>query len=207
MAQQLSRDEITGRVATALATCDVEAFRTLLSGYFKTVKPPAPTARRPPLGFRLPHGEYTFTVRPVCHRTCLGRAEDGRRLYECILDTESLEVEAIHDEGGKALKLLLKPGDYRWTWWSHRLGQDAVENFVELGNFFPISPETVFERSKDHCCNCGRGLTDHLSRDRGIGPECLSRVTMYFSLGPKQDRVADTRESETLEKYRSIDAA
>jgi hypothetical protein len=31
----------------------------------------------------------------------------------------------------------------------------------------------VFARSHDHCCCCGRGLRDELSRSRGIGPECV----------------------------------
>ena len=28
-----------------------------------------------------------------------------------------------------------------------------------------------------HCAICGRGLTDPLSLERGVGPECIERVT------------------------------
>jgi hypothetical protein len=35
------------------------------------------------------------------------------------------------------------------------------------------NPLGVFARSTDHCCICGRALTDELSRCRGIGPECI----------------------------------
>jgi hypothetical protein len=42
----------------------------------------------------------------------------------------------------------------------------------------------VLARSHDHCCVCGRRLTDGLSRARGIGPECVKFSGMLVFLGP-----------------------
>ena len=38
---------------------------------------------------------------------------------------------------------------------------------------FILDARTVFARSHGHCCCCGKGLRDELSRARGIGPECV----------------------------------
>jgi Family of unknown function (DUF6011) len=45
----------------------------------------------------------------------------------------------------------------------------AMEDFLE-------NAPAVFARSHDHCCCCGKHLTDTLSRSRGIGPECIQRI-------------------------------
>jgi hypothetical protein len=50
----------------------------------------------------------------------------------------------------------------------------------------------VLARSCDHCSICGKGLTDGLSRARGIGPECVKYVDVtWFKLkdGAKGDPV------------------
>jgi len=64
----------------------------------------------------------------------------------------------------------------------HKASPDALNKFAELVDTFVRSPEKVFEASKDHCCFCGRKLTDQLSRCRGIGPECLERITLCFRI-------------------------
>jgi hypothetical protein len=40
----------------------------------------------------------------------------------------------------------------------------------------------VLARGCDHCAICGRGLTDELSRSRGIGPECIKRSDIVLAL-------------------------
>jgi Family of unknown function (DUF6011) len=41
----------------------------------------------------------------------------------------------------------------------------------------------VLARSHDHCCICGRALTDGMSMARGIGPECIKWVGRVAFLG------------------------
>jgi hypothetical protein len=47
---------------------------------------------------------------------------------------------------------------------------------VETIHDFLDDAAAVFARSHDHCCICGRGLTDEVSRSRGIGPECVHKI-------------------------------
>lgn len=44
-------------------------------------------------------------------------------------------------------------------------------------------PMRLFSEQKDHCCCCGKALTDPVSRTRGIGPEC-ARFFGCWSLKP-----------------------
>jgi hypothetical protein len=46
---------------------------------------------------------------------------------------------------------------------------NVVRDFVDDGF-------AVFARSHDHCCICGRALTDGKSCMRGIGPECIQTI-------------------------------
>jgi hypothetical protein len=53
--------------------------------------------------------------------------------------------------------------------------RDAAR-LVETIHDFLDDAAAVFARSHDHCCICGRGLTDEVSRSRGIGPECVHKI-------------------------------
>jgi hypothetical protein len=159
-----------------LTNADTERFRDVISGYFKT-KAPEPDvvlSRRPRIVTKLPHGDYVFTVRPYWQRK--------------TVDCERMTVEALYEGSDlgerrgkiRATNFVLSPGNARITMLSARYVDDAIMNFMELARFFPIMPWTCFAKSNDFCCVCGRGLTDPLSMARGIGPECLGRVTAYF---------------------------
>lgn len=63
------------------------------------------------------------------------------------------DIGGMHATGAKDLMTVLQ----------------AMEDYLE-------SPQAVFARSHDHCCCCGKHLTDTLSRSRGIGPECIQRI-------------------------------
>jgi hypothetical protein len=62
----------------------------------------------------------------------------------------------------------------------------------------------VLARSHDHCCICGRGLTDELSRSRGIGPECIHKTEWGAFLKakslivPEEDQGTEAMESAPL---------
>jgi hypothetical protein len=58
-----------------------------------------------------------------------------------------------------------------------RDGAELSRQVVNLAGEFLADPEAAFARSADHCCVCGKTLTEPLSRSRGIGPECMRHVT------------------------------
>jgi len=149
----------------------VENFRLSISGYF-LLKAPEDTVlkRRQRIVAKLPHGDYIFTVKPYWQRP--------------TLYCKRLTVEAIRPDIGKALGFTLEENAVKITRWSVRHRDDAITNFLELARFFPIMPWTCFAKSSDFCCVCGRPMTDPLSRARGIGPECLTRVSGYFGPQP-----------------------
>jgi hypothetical protein len=68
--------------------------------------------------------------------------------------------------------------------------EECIGRVVETMTAFMIDPEPVLARSCDHCCVCGRGLTDETSRSRGIGPECLKK---WGNIRDVLDRLARPR--------------
>jgi hypothetical protein len=44
---------------------------------------------------------------------------------------------------------------------------------------FVTDYRAVLARNHDHCCVCGKALTDTLSRSRGIGPECIRHLDWF----------------------------
>jgi hypothetical protein len=49
----------------------------------------------------------------------------------------------------------------------------ALATLAQLLRDWQADPASVLARSVDHCCVCGRVLTDPPSRGRGVGPECV----------------------------------
>ncbi|HEX4144540.1 MAG TPA: DUF6011 domain-containing protein [Pirellulales bacterium] len=178
MVSTIQHQTINDLVQSALTVPQVCHFRQMLTAYFEQEQPVEVLVRRPQIGFRLPHGEYIFSVRPywsACHK---------------VIDPEIVLVEALRvalDERGrhsatrrKVVRLTLGPTHSKWTLWNHVHGQDALDNFIEMVRYFVLRPQDVFRRASDHCCCCGRRLQDQLSRTRGIGPECLQAVSPWL---------------------------
>jgi hypothetical protein len=69
----------------------------------------------------------------------------------------------------------------RWRRWSTAFGASALDRMARTMSDYIESPEVVFARSADRCCLCGRGLTDEVSRGRGIGPECIEKYRSVHS--------------------------
>jgi hypothetical protein len=57
-----------------------------------------------------------------------------------------------------------------------RTAEADVRRALNVMREFLDDHRAVFARSHDHCCCCGRALTDELSRSRGIGPECIKKI-------------------------------
>jgi hypothetical protein len=58
---------------------------------------------------------------------------------------------------------------------------DARCTIATIREFLEDS-RAVLARGCDHCCICGRHLTDELSRSRGIGPECILKTDIVAVL-------------------------
>jgi hypothetical protein len=58
---------------------------------------------------------------------------------------------------------------------------DARRIIATIRDFLDDS-RSVLARGCDHCCICGRHLTDELSRSRGIGPECIQKTDIVAVL-------------------------
>jgi len=82
----------------------------------------------------------------------------------------------------RACKLRLnEAGQLVWSGaWYHRFAPVAVHEFINTVSDFILFPWQVFGRSKNKCCCCGKGLTDDISRSRGVGPECLRSAALCF---------------------------
>jgi hypothetical protein len=59
---------------------------------------------------------------------------------------------------------------------------DDARRVVETMRDFLDDSRAVLARSCGHCCICGRGLADELSRSRGIGPECIKSADVVAVL-------------------------
>jgi hypothetical protein len=58
---------------------------------------------------------------------------------------------------------------------------DACRTIATIRDFLGDS-RAVLARGCDHCCICGRHLTDEVSRSRGIGPECILKTDVVAVL-------------------------
>jgi hypothetical protein len=58
----------------------------------------------------------------------------------------------------------------------HQTGVSDARRAIEVIREFVNDHRVIFARSHDHCCICGKALTDELSRSRGIGPECIKKL-------------------------------
>lgn len=155
----------------------VEEFRRTCQRHFEGVlEGKGPFRRRPSASLRLVCGTPIFTKMVAC--PC-GTVRHG----EFVPQTEKLYCELLQErtgmvDGTEARKF------------TRRLAFTVKLGGVSLGSIYPSAvedartalevmadfisdPRCVFARSHDHCCCCGKGLRDELSRARGVGPECV----------------------------------
>jgi hypothetical protein len=154
-----------------------EEFRQLCERHFEcALDGKGPFRRRPNASLRLVCDTPVPTKLVAC--PC-GTARHG----EFVPQTDKVYCELLQERtrvtGGKEarkftrlLTIKVKPdGASLGTIYS-----SAVEHAkIALGVITDLITDarSVFARSHDHCCCCGNGLRDELSRARGIGPECV----------------------------------
>ena len=161
------------------ASTVVEHFRQQMKVIFVEMladKPP-PYSRRPIASLRLicdtglpakmiVHPGWSRGTRTVC----IDR-------IECELLQESVRIcdGQPAREFDKRINLVITPAK-RDIGMMHATGAKDVMTVLQAMEDFLENPQVVFARSHDHCCCCGKHLTDTLSRSRGIGPECIQRI-------------------------------
>jgi hypothetical protein len=100
-----------------------------------------------------------------------------------------VECEVLAEEDGKPqpqLHLDLYDGDrpkMRRVTCDDALRDAAFRALEAKAHDLLADPMRLFSEQKDHCCCCGKALTDPVSRTRGIGPEC-ARFFGCWSLKP-----------------------
>src|SRR5262249_43717595 len=92
------------------------------------------------------------------------------------------KTELIEQNRICRLKFHNIPGSVPQVGTIHKTAADDARRIIQTIRDFLDDSRAVLARSSDHCCVCGRGLTDELSRSRGIGPECFKRANIMAIL-------------------------
>jgi uncharacterized protein (TIGR02996 family) len=165
----------------------LESFRVSLTALFAPLEVAArrraagPFRRKPPISLRLiVEGEPPAKLIVLPHATVFGRRD--QRVVR--LDCARMDCELV--DTGSALKSYVRLGvslspcaaHLGRRYWQTALGD--TQRVVETVRDFVTDRRKVLARSHDHCCICGRGLTDELSRGRGIGPECIQNCYRFL---------------------------
>lgn len=140
--------------------------------------------RRPPLALRLPHDDFVIVVKPTT----------THRHGDVTVDDRGIGIEVLRrcaDAVGnkfpvKVLRVMVEDTAHPKMWRLRGEGIRAAEALIEMARDFLDDPRRVIERNKDNCCCCGKSLRDETSRARGVGPECLTKMGVFFSWGAFQ---------------------
>jgi hypothetical protein len=171
----------------------VEAFRADAARlFFRMAEGRPPTPRRPNVSLRL-----IASGEPAAKLAVLPLWRRGRRFPPTAgsLDCERMAVEmlterAVRVEEGDAknwsrpVGFELLPGESRVVRFCRETAFDDLGRAVGVLEDFLHDRRAVFARCHDHCCICGRRLTDEQSRARGVGPECVRWMGAALFLGP-----------------------
>jgi hypothetical protein len=137
--------------------------------------------------------------------------------YRHALDCQSLWLELLTEEvrrtpRGPALKWTRRfscrlSGAGPKVWRIHSTVLYDLRRVVATVDSFVQDHRAVLARSHDHCCICGRVLTDELSRSRGIGPECIHKTEWGAFLNaqslimPEEEQGTEITDSVPLVRY------
>ena len=170
----------------------VAEFHSMVEEYFRLAlsRRPPTTNRRPLVAFRL-EWEFRYVLRPQWRR----RSRE--------VDPAIIEVEAFGGTNGmfsSVISLILAPEETRWHRWSYTDGNDAMKVFADLIGHFVRYPQDVFRRSATNCCCCGKRLTDHGSKARGIGPDCMKWFQPWLERRNAKAELVEQRRAEYFEE-------
>lgn len=158
-----------------LKSDDIRILREMCVDFFMSASEGKTYSRCPPLALRLPHDDFVIVVKPTTTHAGKSVTVDQRGvLIECL--------RRFDDRKSAKWLTLLVTSDVRKLRWmrNHALSCEAATALVEMAGLFAIDPYFVIEKNLNNCCCCGKGLTDEVSRARGIGPECMERIGIVF---------------------------
>jgi hypothetical protein len=173
-------------------TALLEAFRHRLAALFEAMredkKDEEPFKRRPNISLRLiASGDPPAKVITVPHAR---HDRTGGYLVPWHHTVELLEKEIVKVKGQDAeqyrRKLAFNNSDLPpMPGTIYKSAVSDVRRIIATIRDFLDDSRSVLARGCDHCCICGRSLTDELSRSRGIGPECILKADIVAVLtGP-----------------------
>ncbi len=178
-AQKRASDRVREAAHAYLAEHEAELFRMrdVASKYFDAITTSGWHERRPMAGFKLccdGTPPARVAIRPRWDRR-------AKQLTTSIVEAELMVEDRKADKVGSVKRDLKISLHNRYSenvqlhkWWRDESKTiNSLSRICETILQFLEDPERVFARSSDHCCICGRALTDDTSRTRGIGPECL----------------------------------
>lgn len=158
-------------------TLVVEEFRRKCERHFEgALEGKGPFRRRPNTSLRLVCGTPVPTklVAFPCGTTRHGEfVPQADKLYCELLQERTEIVDGTEARSfTRRLTFILKPECASLDTIYPSAAEDARTALGVMADFISDA-RTVFARSHDHCCCCGRGLRDESSRARGVGPECV----------------------------------
>lgn len=137
-------------------------------------------SRAPSLALRLPHEDYVIVVKPTTTHAKGVVVDDRGVLIECLKRCS----DAVQNKFPvKLLTVCVETSTRKVRWYRNGKSDDAALALVEMAKLFVADPQSVIARNTDNCCCCGKSLRDEVSRARGVGPECLTKMGIFFRWG------------------------
>ncbi|HEY7311880.1 MAG TPA: TIGR02996 domain-containing protein [Gemmataceae bacterium] len=168
----------------------LESFRVSMTALFAPLELAArkradgPFKRKPPISLRLiATGDHPSKLVVLPYHRVNGRRDRRTVTLDCSrMDCELIDT-APEVASPKRITLRLLPCKAVLGRHFYRTAQGDLERVLDVMQDFIDDRRKVLARSHEHCCICGRSLTDELSRSRGIGPECIQGCHRF--LNPK----------------------
>jgi hypothetical protein len=165
----------------------LEAFRRRVTALFEAMRDgkEEPFKRRPNISLRLiALGDPRAKVNTLPH---VRHDRTGGYLIPQNHTIELMEKKAVRVEDKDAEQLRCKlafnnTGDVPKVGSMYKSAVEDVRRIVATIRDFLDDSRAVLARDCDHCCICGRHLTDEVSRSRGIGPECILKTDVVAVL-------------------------
>jgi hypothetical protein len=156
--------------------------RDMCVAFFKAASDGKTYTRSPSIALRLPHEDFIIVVKPTTrHDGGIVTVDQRGIVVECL-------CQLNHRQSAKWLTILVTDTVKKTRWLRDiSLSIQAATALVKMAGNFVADPRSVIEKNKNNCCCCGKGLTDQVSRARGIGPECLERINTVFGLTTHKD--------------------
>jgi hypothetical protein len=198
--------------AIAADATTLQAFRLKASRFFRALlkEPQGLFKRRPHVSLKLIcEGEppAKLIVHPTWYRhnnTVNLSLVQCELLQECLRQVNGVQARKFD----RQLELRLDPTDSVGLPMISRTAPQDVNRAIAVMREFLDDHCIVFARSHDNCCCCGKGLTDELSRSRGIGPECIKKIN-WCAFGQKdwnQLIVRDAIEAQAIYPPSDVEA-